>query len=197
VAALSLLGEEGASTEILGLVSPSGGSENGPWSSFDDSPRLVGGVVTVSTVSGDLLPSVVDDPLASGLEAISTILSPEPPTLTTCARACVTVLALLRKVDPTLKLLAALVGRRCLELLNFSKSMLGIGGVLGALEPDLTLTIVGLARIPVWAGVRTCCLPPPKMVDATLERGGANEVRSENSEMPEYVESRKLPGTKK
>lgn len=166
-------------------------------SSFDDSPRLVGGVVTLSNVSGDLLPSVVEDPLASGLEAISTIFNPEPPILTTCARAWVTVLALLRKVDPTLKLLAALVGRRCLGVLSLSKSMLGTGGVLGALEPDLTLTIIGLARIPVWAGVRTCCLPPPKMVDAMLERGGANEVRSEKAEIPEYVESRRLPGTKK
>jgi hypothetical protein len=84
-----------------------------------------------------------------------------------------------------------------LEGLNLSKSILGTGGVLGALVPDLTLTIVGLARITVWAGVRTCCLPPPKMVEAILERGGANEVLSEKAEMPEYVESRRLPGTKK
>lgn len=86
MAALSLLGE-GASTEILGLVSSSGGSEKGPWSSLNDSPWLVGGVTLSIVVSGDLLPSVVVDELASGLEAISTILSPEPPTLTTCARA--------------------------------------------------------------------------------------------------------------
>lgn len=100
------------------------------------------------------------DELVSDLtELISIFLSPVP-TLTTCARACVAVLALLRKVEPTLKALAPLLGR----VVYFSKLMLGRGGVLllsVLLFPtDLTLTTVGFARMPVCAGARTwACLP--------------------------------------
>jgi len=79
------------------------------------------------------------------------------PTRTTmAARAGVAVaLTLLRKVDPTLKVLpVGLGGRR--PGAYFSKSTLGTGGVaLPEVEPDrpdLTLTIAGFARIPVCAG---------------------------------------------
>ena len=81
------------------------------------------------------------------VELISIFLRPLP-TFTTCARACVAVLALLRKVEPTLKALAPLLGR----VVYFSKLMLGTGGVLPSLllfPTDLTLTTVGLARMPV------------------------------------------------
>jgi hypothetical protein len=100
----------------------------------------------------------VVEPVSDLLLPISTFFS--VPTLTTCARACVAVLALLRNVDPTLKALAPLLGR---PPPNFSKSMLGTGGALLStllLPTDLTLTTVGLARIPVWAGVSTwACFP--------------------------------------
>lgn len=93
------------------------------------------------------------DESVSDLAPISIFFS--PPTLTTWARACVAVLALLRKVEPTLKALAPLFGR---PLPNFWKSIVGTGGALTSkllLPVDLTLTTVGLARIPVWAGAAT------------------------------------------
>jgi hypothetical protein len=112
----------------------------------------------------------------------------------------VAALALLRKVEPTLKVLAAGLGG-CRVSRYFSKSTLGTGGVLVPPEVlERTLTISGLARIPV-CGVATITAFFPYMVDATLERGAydvrAYEVRSLYPDRAEYVESRKSPGTKK
>lgn len=87
------------------------------------------------------------DESVSDLGGISIFFS--PPTLTTWARACVAVLALLRNVEPTLNALAPLFGR---PEPNLWKSIAGTGGVFGSelLFPvDRTLTTVGLARMPV------------------------------------------------
>jgi len=98
---------------------------------------------------------VDDDDVVSDSALLPMLTFFNVPTLTTCARACVAVLALLRNVEPTLKALAPLLGRL---LPNFWKSIEGTGGAiisLPLLPIDLTLTMVGLARIPVCAGVRT------------------------------------------
>ncbi|KAI6752787.1 hypothetical protein HG530_013539 [Fusarium avenaceum] len=100
-------------------------------------------------VAGGELAMVDDDASDSVLLPMSTFFN--VPTLTTCARACVAVLALLRNVEPTLKALAPLLGR---PLPNLPKSIAGTGGATSSpllLPTDLTLTTVGLARIPVWA----------------------------------------------
>jgi hypothetical protein len=100
----------------------------------------------LGVVGGD--GAMVDDDVSdSVLLPTSTFFN--VPTFTTCARACVAVLALLRNVEPTLKALAPLLG---LPPPNFSKSIVGTGGVTISpllLPTDLTLTTVGLALIPV------------------------------------------------
>jgi hypothetical protein len=73
----------------------------------------------------------------------------------------VAALALLRKVEPTLKvLLAGLAGAR---LLYFWKSTLGTGGVRPPETPDavdFTLTTAGFARMPVCAGATMTAFLP-------------------------------------
>ena len=162
-----------------------GGSEKGPKSLMDESSMRVTALesrVGAWLIESDdeVVDTDLDDVLASDLAPTSIFLSPLP-NFTTWARPCVAVLALLTKVEPTLKALAPLLGR---PLPNFSKSILGTGGVFPPLTcPDLTLTTVGLARMPVCAGVWTwACLP--YIVDAMLDRG-AYEVRSVKAEMPE------------
>lgn len=128
---------------LMALVLRCGGSENGDWSLDGDSvPMGIAPVLSLEEADAN----EVDETLASDLAAISILFNPLP-SLTTWARPCCAVFALFRYVEPTLKLLALLSGR---PAPNFWKSMAGTGGVLGALRPaDLTLTTVGLARIPV------------------------------------------------
>jgi len=71
----------------------------------------------------------------------------------------VAALALFKNVDPTLKVLP--VGLGTCKLLYLSKSTLGTGGVLIPAEfLDRTLTISGLARIPVCAGATITAFLP-------------------------------------
>jgi len=98
--------------------------------------------LTLDEAAGDGIGSSVD------LGLLLTFLT--LPTRTTMARAgvAVWVLALFKNVEPTLKVLPAGLGGR--RLLYFSKSTLGTGGVaLPDDAPDFTLTIAGLARMPV------------------------------------------------
>lgn len=129
-----------------------GGSENGPWSPSPGGDFGAVGLACELDFDDDDTRDV-DETLASDLAAMSTFFRPLP-SLTTCARPCVAVLALFRYVELTLNSLAVLSGRAGPP--NLPKSIEGTGGVPGALAPaDLTLTTVGFARMPVWAGVWT------------------------------------------
>lgn len=157
-------------------VTVSGGSRNGLCSSRG--VFLMTGVcgADISETSSNVLLTLdLDD----GLRLL--------PTRTTCARTAVAVFALValfRKVEPTLKVLSAGLGG-CLGA-YFFRSTAGTGGAAKpSLEPllpiDLTLTMAALARMPVWAGVTTTPALP-YIVDATLDLGAyevrANDVRS-------------------
>jgi len=94
------------------------------------------------------------------------------PTRTTCGRAWVAALALLRKVLPTLK--AGLGGPEA----YLFQSTLGTGGVISPeLAPfDFTLTTAAFPLMTVCAGTGDTIAFLPYIVDATLVR--AYEVRS-------------------